>query len=641
MHKFTYLLLAIGITLCASWLRFHQLGAQSLWNDEGSSYVQATRSFAQIAQNAAADIHPPLYYWLLKIWRSAVGDAELSLRALSALQGVLGVAWTFALAQRLGSKPANGYLGAVVAGGLVAFNTFQIYYSQEMRMYATLTLWSVGALWALVGFLTRPTWRRAVALGILNALGLWTQYAFPLVMIAQGGVAVLWLLEGLHWRTLSSTARKLAWYGVANALALVLFAPLMAVAIRQVTTWPNTGEPTPLVDSLNQIVGWLVMGMTYTEAPFHWISILLVFALFGLRIHAEKATWKRFLPLMVALVPIGFFLAQGLFREGNLKFLLPSQVGLALAIGQGVASLWWMESERRMIRPLARGIVMLGVVGTLFTFRQIIPPLYNAPAYQRDDYRGLVQTILTTSQGKVGVILNAPGQVEVFNYYAQNRLLTFGIPAHLSSPDAEIRQDVQAVLPQVDTLFAVLWGEAERDPNRVVETVLDQTAFEVGDAWFGDVRLARYALPPATFGEVHEGVDVRFGEHITLTDYAISSTGVQPYDALMVRLHWQTASPLQERYKVFVQLLNEDGVLVAQHDAEPVGGQSPTPTWKIGQAIIDQHALFIPNSLSTTHNTLIVGLYNYEHPNKRVLIAGGQDAYSLATITFNNPVEAK
>ncbi len=641
MHKFTYLVLAIAITLCASWLRFHQLGAQSLWNDEGSSYVQATRSFAEIAQNAAADIHPPLYYWLLKIWRGAVGDAEVSLRAFSALQGVLGVAWTFALAQRLGSKSTHGYLSAVIAGGLVAFNTFQIYYSQEMRMYATLTLWSVGALWALVGFLTRPTWRRAVALGILNALGLWTQYAFPLVMIAQGGVALLWLLEGLHWRTLAQATRKLAWYVMANALALVLFAPLMAVAIRQVTTWPNTGEPTPLVDSLNQIVGWLVMGMTYTEAPFHWISILLVFALFGLRIHTEKATWKRFLPLMVALVPIGFFLAQGLFREGNLKFLLPSQVGLALAIGQGVTSLWWLESERRMIRPLARGIVILGLVGTLFTFRQIIPPLYTAPAYQRDDYRGLVQTILTTSQGKVGVILNAPGQLEVFNYYAQNRLLTFGIPAHLSSPDAEIQTDVEEALTQVDTLFAVLWGEAERDPNRIVETVLDQTAFEVGDAWYGDVRLARYALPPATFEEVQQEVNVRFGEHITLTDYAISSTHIQPYDALMVRLQWQTDSPLQERYKVFVQLLNEDGVLVAQHDAEPVGGQSPTTAWEVGQTITDQHALFIPNSLSTTHNTLIVGLYNYEQSDKRVLIAGGQDAYSLTTITFSNPVEAK
>ena len=641
MHKFSYLLLAVGITLCASWLRFHQLGAQSLWNDEGSSYVQATRSFAEIAQNAAADIHPPLYYWTLKIWRSFAGEGEVSLRLLSVLQGVLGVAWTFALARRLTTKPSDGYFIAVIAGGLVAFNTFQIYYSQETRMYAMLTLWSVASLWALVGFLTRLTWRNAVVLGILNALGLWTQYAFPLVMIAQGGVAILWLMDGLQWRTLTQAGRKLAWYVVANTLALLLFAPLVGVAIRQVTTWPNTGQPTPLTDSLNQIVGWLTFGMTYTEAPFHWISILLVFAVFGLRIHIEKATWMRFLPLMVVLVPIGFFLMQGLFREGNLKFLLPSQVGLSLAIGQGAVSLWWIHSERRIIRPLARGIVGLCLIGTLFTFRTIIPPLYTASAYQRDDYRGLVETILETSQGKVGVILNAPGQREVFNYYAQDRLLTFGIPSHLSSTDAEIRQDVEQVLPKVDTLFAVLWGEAERDPNRMVETVLDQSAFEVGDAWYGDVRLARYALPPATFEYVQSKVDVRFGEHITLTDYAINTTTVYPYDALMVRLHWQTDAPLNERYKVFVQLLNQDGVLLAQHDAEPVGGQAPTIAWEAGQPIIDHHAILIPNSLSITHNTLIVGVYNSDQPDKRVLIEGGQDAYSLATITFKNPVEAK
>lgn len=641
MQKHAYLVLMVGITLFASYLRFHELGAQSLWNDEGSSYVQATRGFVEIAQNAAADIHPPLYYWTLKVWRGIVGDSEVSLRALSALQGVLGVAWTFALARRLDTKPSHAYLGTVIAGGLVACNTFQIYYSQETRMYAMLTLWSVASLWALVGFLMRPDWRGAVVLGILNALGLWTQYAFPLVMLAQGGVAVLWLWDGLRWHTLIQTGRKLAWYVLANVLALALFAPLATVALRQVTTWPNTGQPTPLTDSLNQIAGWLTFGMTYTEAPFHWISILLVFALFGLRIHSEKATWKRFLPLLLTLIPISLFLAQGLFREGNLKFLLPSQVGLALAIGQGVGAVWRMESERRTLRFLIQGIVGLVLIGTLLTFRTIIPPLYTDLAYQRDDYRGLVQNILATSHGKVGVILNAPGQREVFNYYAQDRLLTFGIPSHLSSPDAEIQEDVIRVLPQVDTLFAVLWGEAERDPNRIVETVLDQSAFEVGDAWYGDVRLARYALPPDTFEYVQSKVNVRFGEHITLTDYAISTTHVQPDDTLMVRLFWKTDVALNERYKVFVQLLNQDGVLVAQHDAEPTGGQFPTTAWIVGQPITDQHAVFIPNSLSITHNTLIVGLYNIEQPDKRVLIAGGQDAYSLATITFNNPVEAK
>ena len=50
--------LLVLILLFASALRFHLLGAQSLWNDEGNSYVQATRSFGDIAANAARDGKP-------------------------------------------------------------------------------------------------------------------------------------------------------------------------------------------------------------------------------------------------------------------------------------------------------------------------------------------------------------------------------------------------------------------------------------------------------------------------------------------------------------------------------------------------------------------------------------------------------
>ncbi|MBN8636002.1 MAG: hypothetical protein J0M07_11815, partial [Anaerolineae bacterium] len=69
-------LIALLILLLAAALRFYNLGAQSFWNDEGNSYVQATRSFAEIAANAARDIHPPGYYWLLAIWRVLVGESE-------------------------------------------------------------------------------------------------------------------------------------------------------------------------------------------------------------------------------------------------------------------------------------------------------------------------------------------------------------------------------------------------------------------------------------------------------------------------------------------------------------------------------------------------------------------------------------
>lgn len=57
--------LVMGVLLLAMGLRWHLLGEQSLWHDEGNSYVQATRTPGEIAFHAARDIHPPGYYWLL------------------------------------------------------------------------------------------------------------------------------------------------------------------------------------------------------------------------------------------------------------------------------------------------------------------------------------------------------------------------------------------------------------------------------------------------------------------------------------------------------------------------------------------------------------------------------------------------
>lgn len=58
-HQRLVLVIAAGLILLAAGVRFSSLGAQSLWNDEGNSYGQSLRTPADIALNAAADIHPP------------------------------------------------------------------------------------------------------------------------------------------------------------------------------------------------------------------------------------------------------------------------------------------------------------------------------------------------------------------------------------------------------------------------------------------------------------------------------------------------------------------------------------------------------------------------------------------------------
>src|SRR3990172_8818069 len=88
------LLLAL---LLAAWLRFYRIEYQSYWNDEGNSRVLAGRPGGHTARAAPADIHPPLYYLVLKGWRAAAGESEIALRGFSAFAGIVLVALLYPL----------------------------------------------------------------------------------------------------------------------------------------------------------------------------------------------------------------------------------------------------------------------------------------------------------------------------------------------------------------------------------------------------------------------------------------------------------------------------------------------------------------------------------------------------------------
>src|SRR5512135_1978989 len=90
-----WLCVALGLGFA---LRAYALGAQSFWNDEGNSVALAPLSLEAIANAAAHDIHPPLYYFLLHFWIPFTGNTEYAIRFLSVVAGVLVVAVTFRFA---------------------------------------------------------------------------------------------------------------------------------------------------------------------------------------------------------------------------------------------------------------------------------------------------------------------------------------------------------------------------------------------------------------------------------------------------------------------------------------------------------------------------------------------------------------
>ena len=148
----TWFLLAL--TLLALFLRVLRLDLQPLWWDEGYSVWFATHPLGQMVGLTAEDIHPPLYYALLHGWTLLLGSGPIALRLLSVVFGVLAVPAIYLAGRRMLTHRA-----ALLAALLLAINPLHIFYSQEVRMYGLMALWSIGVA--------------AAAWGMCRSVGVW------------------------------------------------------------------------------------------------------------------------------------------------------------------------------------------------------------------------------------------------------------------------------------------------------------------------------------------------------------------------------------------------------------------------------------------------------------------------------------
>jgi hypothetical protein len=268
----------------------------------------------------------------------------------------------------------------------------------------------------------------------------------------------------------------------------------------------------------------------------------------------------------------------------------------------------------------------------LFGIGQALASLYGDPAYTRADYRGMAARIAADAHPDAGVILDAPNQWEVFTYYHRDGAPVYPLP--LGAPDAAaITAELEAIAARHARLYALFWGEAERDPERLVERWLDAHAYKATDEWVGDVRFVVYAVPPEPITTMETAANVQFGEAISLRGYTVRGEQALPGDIVQVTLFWETARPLEQRYKLFLHLLDEQGTLLAQRDSEPGGGLVLTTTWEPGETVLDNHGLLVPPGTAPGAYRLMVGLYDIADPSQRLLLADGHDAYLLATIT--------
>ncbi len=99
------------------------------------------------------------------------------------------------------------------------------------------------------------------------------------------------------------------------------------------------------------------------------------------------------------------------------------------------------------------------------------------------------------------------------------------------------------------------------------------------------------------------------GDSIQLLGYNLERTQFRPGDTLALSLFWNANKTPAASYKVFVHLLDANGVLRAQQDSIPQHGALPTNRWFPGEYIVDDYFLRVPNDLPAGEYHLVVGMY--------------------------------
>jgi 4-amino-4-deoxy-L-arabinose transferase-like glycosyltransferase len=189
--------------------RLWHLAAVCLDGDEIFSVLLSRLGWKALTAGAAADsVHPPLFYYLLKLWVLIGNESLIWLRLLPALFSVLAILPLILLGRELRLRSIEIHC----AIGLAAVHPFLIYYGQHLRMYSLLLLCALTSLWLFQRTIragARAAGFTYAALTLANIVLVYSHYYGCVIVGLECLYVLLWRRE--RWkRTLLSAVAVLA-----------------------------------------------------------------------------------------------------------------------------------------------------------------------------------------------------------------------------------------------------------------------------------------------------------------------------------------------------------------------------------------------------------------------------------------------
>ena len=389
-------------------ITFAHVSAASIWFDEAFSAYLAQFSFAEIAQFTAADVPPPVYYWLLKIWTELFGTTEAAFRSMSILFGAVAIVAAFFLAKRFFGRKV-----AWVSLLFLVISPILIRYSDETRMYTLAAAIVLSATWVLSKALASKKRGWWVLYGVLISLGMWVHYFTAVIWIAH------WLWHGIVIPRKNVKAWLKEFFApnwlLAYGLAVLLYLPWLPSLFAQTKTvqsgfWIGPVGPDTLTNYLTNFFYYLEHGQVTGWWALIFLGLVTTTALLVPRAYKaltkQQKTWYLLIVAMAWGGPLVLFLLSlpplsSVFVE---RYLVPSMIALSIffAVTLVVGTKKWKPYLQALPIIVIAGMMIFGITN-VYKYGN-----FNKNSNTHILTREVVEEIQATSPAGIPIVANSP-----------------------------------------------------------------------------------------------------------------------------------------------------------------------------------------------------------------------------------------
>jgi len=391
-------------------ITFWTISKSSIWFDEAFGAYLSHFSFLDIAKYTASDVHPPFYYWLLKLWSMVFGNNELAIRSMSALFGGLSIVFGYLLVDKLFDKKA-----ARISLIFMVLSPMLIRYSQEARMYTLVTAIALAATYTLTFAMATKKKLPWIIYGILVSLGMWTHYFSALIWVT-------------HWIWRADVIRRVAKKGefirtfftknwvMSYAIAVIVFIPWMPSLVYQVLNvqvngfWIPSVTPDTVVNFATNVVYYQESGRVVGWLSFSILAAItllgiLAFKVYKLQNEIQRQNYRLILALAFIPVILLFLLSMPPLRSSFVdRYLVPSAFCIALFVGVT------LSFSRKVINYKKQNLMIIFVMVLMLVGVLNVWQLgnYNKTLNTSNNARHIIETIVNSATDNQPIIADSP-----------------------------------------------------------------------------------------------------------------------------------------------------------------------------------------------------------------------------------------